>query len=200
VAFQAVPDCAKVLVHFASGPLTASIGLWFAQQNFTLEGMQTLRDEIDTAFLVPVVAPLSENVNITGITIYDMRSATGPKLVHVYDPVLSGNEQSTPTSFGNAACISFYGEGRGQANQGRVYVPGIGEAQADQTDIQTATLGFLVDAFEGLRDTPPTGWTWSIVSRVLNGVPRAVGVYTPVLTVTSRNPRWTFQRRRVPRP
>jgi hypothetical protein len=199
--FIPIPNTVKVICRYGSGDHFWSNVLHFTREEFTYEDMQAMAVALGSGFFQELKEPLPASVSILGVTIYDMRTETSPKLVHDYSPAITGGQtDEPPVSLVAAAVISFYGAGRGQANQGRAYIGGLPEADADEGRVQSGQYEVVRAAFATLVTDPPTGWTWVVASTQFNKLPRQVGVTTPVVSVVGRSNIWARQGRRIKRP
>lgn len=200
MAFIPLPNTAKAVIRLTSGDSVWSNVLHFTMAGFDVADMQDLATALGTGFLQEYKEPLASSVSIIGVDIYDMRSQDGPVIHHTYDPAINGGQSDEPpVSLIATAVVTFYGAGRGKNYRGRAYVSGIPEQDADEVRVQQGQYDVLVAAFDTLRTSPPTGWTWVIASTQRNGVKLAEGELHPVVSVVGRSNRWGRQSRRVRR-
>lgn len=200
MAFQPAPDCARVVLHMNSGDVFASNTFHFAMPGFDDNDLDAIAAHLDTSFIDDFMSPLSENVNCTGYTLYDIRTAEGSRIVHTFGTPVAGEQVGeTPSNFIGAAVLSYYASGRGKSNQGRLYIAGVSENDADERRVQDSTMTALRDALTALITTPPPGWTWVVLSRYKDNVKRATATYSPVVRVVARTGIWGSQKRRVKR-
>jgi hypothetical protein len=196
--FQPVPDCAHVRITMLTGELDASINLAFAKPGFVSADLATLIDHLEANFLNSLKPAINGNYTFEHIYAWDLSAVDGYKSEK--DISIAGTGSGNPVSPALATVVSFYGNKRGKWNQGRNFLPGLGEDHVDQTDIQAVITTGIRGAYETLITNPPTGWQWVVVSRYLNGAKRTNGVYIAVESVVVRSGRFGVQRRRTDRP
>lgn len=200
MAFIPFPNTAKVLIRWTSGANVWTNVLHFTKQDFSIADMTQLATDLGTGFFQALKEPFSSSVSITGVTIYDMRAADAPRLIHNYGSAIAGGQaDEPPVSLVAAAVISLYGAGRGKSNQGRLYFAGIPEADADEERVQSGQYEVLRAAVATLVTNPPTGWVYVIASSQTGGVPRTTGQTVQVVSVLGRDGKWGRQGRRVNR-
>jgi hypothetical protein len=195
MAFIPVPDAAKVTIFGHTGDKEWTVNLWFAMPGFDSNDMTNLADYlydwIDTSFRVP----LSDNTTVDSLTIYDMRTEDGDKVVKSVG--LAGAQTGSPATVASACVVSFYGTKRGKWNQGRNYVTGLNEADMTEDEMDSTVATTIRDSYRYLYNYPPTPWVWAVVSRYLNGSPRTNGVWTAVVSCIVRNLVLGTQKRRL---
>jgi hypothetical protein len=202
MTFIPIPDTALVRLTMVTGEalLEATIGLYFERADFTYEQLVDMVSDLAGGFAADLMDPLDSNYTATLLTAWDMRSADGYKVLHTLAIAGGASVMNTPLSPAECCVVSFHGDKRGKWNQGRVYVAGISEQNADQVDIDSGTVATILACFQGLLDDPPAGWQWVVASRYLNKVARTVAITAPVTGCLVRSPRFGFQRRRAQRP
>jgi hypothetical protein len=202
MTFIPVPQCVHVKFSIKTGTaeLPANFGLYFQRQEFGSAEMEGLLDELESGFCADVMAHLDSNYNMHQITAWDLRSVDGYKATKAVNIDGGSAPGNTPLSPADCMVVSFHSAKRGKWNQGRVFLAGISEQNADQVDINGTLITEELLAFTNLISDPPTGWTWVIVSRRLNKQPRTEGIWSAVTGALVRSPRFGIQRRRAQRP
>jgi hypothetical protein len=202
MAFIPVPNAVFVRIRLitAVAGLEATLGIWFEKTGFSQPDMEDLADHLEANFIPDLMSELSDDYTANLISVYDMRTVDGYVHHSVIDIAGGSDPADTPVSPAQCCVVSFSAAKRGKWNLGRNYVPGLTEQDVDQVDVGATTQAALVAAYEGLRDDPPTGWTWVVCSKHFNKAPRAEGVVAPVENVQIRSGRFGFQRRRARRP
>jgi hypothetical protein len=197
MAFIPVPNAAYVRLHYKVGDvLTASIGFWFTKEGFGVEDMNDLLDDIAANFCNTYKASCAEVTTLNRLEAYDMRAPDG---YHVVKNISIDGAKTglPPLSPATSLCVSFKNSKRGPWNRGRAYCSGFAEEDADEMDWESNVTTNILAAFQSLIDTPPTGWTWVICSKIFNGEPRATGLCSAVTEVLINSTRFAIQKRRA---
>lgn len=201
MAFVPVPDAALAVVEWSTGPLSWTNTLWFIHPTFGNNELIALGNLV-AAWADSYIAPeLSQSVTRGAVTIYDMRTSDGAKLVFDDDPA-SGNEPTPPSPLNGAMVVTFYTGGRGRSSRGRNYVTGFGEADVS-TDTYTtqALLDAIELAYQNLQSLAAAqSWVHVIVQKYQDGVALTEGIPHPVVSYNVRSGLLGSQRRRIPRP
>lgn len=201
MTFIPVPSAAMaILTYDVSNLTTINNTLWFTKTGFTTADMEDLLDYI-TAWSDDHILPnLCTAVALEHVTVYDMRTETGPKVE--VSPVAATGSIGTDIGAINAACvITFYTGNRGRSYRGRNYVTGFPEADMGALGFTSTThTAAVAGAYELLLTEPATwGFEWVVASRYTNGAPRQNGVTTAITSVAVRNAYFGSQRRRINR-
>lgn len=135
--------------------------------------------------------------------VYAVSMTTGfsPTFTNVVSPEVAGTYTGTPLPNNVTLAISFRTSGRGKSSRGRNYALGLTESSLSSTlgqSVQTTYAADLVAAYNALFVGLPTDWTWVIISRSVNGAPRANALITPVQSVILTDLTIDSQRRRLP--
>ena len=201
MAFIPVQDTVLVRLHMRTGEaaLGGSISLHFHKPGFTLEDMEDLLADLETGFVTDLMGPLCDDYNAYRLEAYDLNAQDGLKVTREIDIDGGSEGTDTPLSPALSCVVTYRAAKRGKWNAGRNYVCGLTEQGADQVDIQQSIITDIVAAYTSLIDTPPSGWTWVVVSKMLDGVPREFGLIAPVVAALVRNARFGIQRRRAKR-
>jgi hypothetical protein len=146
--------------------------------------------------LLPLLSSAIALVRLVG-TLLDAVDSIAVTL-NVSPPVSGGiAAESLPN---NASyTITFLTSQRGRSFRGRNYVPGLTIDSVASNTIAPATRTGLLDFYTGLRAAIlESNYTMVVASRISNGVPRAVGVTTPITGFTTFDTVVDSQRRRLP--
>lgn len=200
--FIAVPDVAQVSMRYSVSGQQCENTLYFLAE--TTPGSSDLVDLATfcrgwrDVYLKPLqgVHCLFREAYAVSLT-----SATAPTGAYVENPPEAGDYTGTPLPNNVTVSVSFRTEGRGKSSRGRNYALGLTETALSSTlgqSIQATYAADLLAAYEELITTPPTGWTWVIVSRYTNGAPRGTGIYIPITSVILADDTIDSQRRRLP--
>jgi hypothetical protein len=200
MSFIPVPQCVLARLKFVTGLtyLEASLNIWFQRAEFGKSEMEALNADLESDLITDLMLCLTNPCKAVGITTYDMRAEDGIKVESTFE--ISGTGGELPLSPATCCLITFGNDQRGRWGRGRLYVPGLDEEWCDELDITALNADAILAAFQqNLLTSPPSGWTWVVVSRRHNKQPRTEGVYSPVTWAKLRNYRFAFQRRRAQR-
>lgn len=134
-----------------------------------------------------------------GVTAHDISVVNGEKYELVISPPYPG-AVGLPSVPNNVAVVaSLITSKTGRSFQGRTYLPGIPESEVLGNTVLVAQTTAYVNAFIALQAQLTLAASELVVASFISGgVPRAVGVATPVTSVAVKN-RVDTQRRRLPR-
>jgi hypothetical protein len=201
MAFQSVQDAASLTLLWAQGTAFSWRNVFtFSKSGFTFSDMETLGEVADEAFSSSGLSSyLSTSVALLTATVTDLRTQGLPQAVEVIG--YAGQVTQDPVSPGLAVVVTLRTALRGRAYRGRVYLSGFVEGEMDNGAWSNAVINAADAAIESLKSlTALEGWTLSVVSRQLDGVPRLVGITTPVTTIEVRSNKPGTQRKRIARP
>lgn len=97
--------------------------------------------------------------------------------------------------------VSFRAAFAGRNFRGRNYIPCLTNSQVTGNVIDSGFINDIRTQYEELitgGGTTPAGWIWVVVSRFLNGLPRAAGVFNEIFSVIVVDNIVDSQRRRLP--
>lgn len=151
----------------------------------TFTNIQTAMSGVITWVEDYLATVLSTEVDIISLTGTDGEHAEGTQIVHVFDPVVSG-EIAANVSSTNVACVVSLRSGQtGRSARGRMYIPGLAES-----DILVNTIGatrlaaiaaVMAQLIEGINTVDPQHFL-AINSFYTNNAPRAAGRMLNVTT------------------
>lgn len=200
MAFIAVPNAAMVEIRQTYFGQQIENTLYFefpSAPNPT--DLQGLADDIDTWFTSQVLS-----VGLVSTLVYnetyvtDLATATSPTAVSTVNAGDTGSDNVSAGMPGNVTiCMSIRTSSRGRSSRGRNYISGIAEGAVTGNQFSSTLAASLTAAYEQLITTPPTGWSWVVVSRYSNGAPRATGLKIPVTSVGVVDLNVDSQRRRL---
>lgn len=193
--FVPIPDVCKAVVGATTGARDWSFSLYFAQPGFDSVDMQSLAEYLEDTWLVNLADELSDNTKIKQLTLYDMRSEDGDKLVTALD--IDGTAIGVPASVASACVVTYYASKRGPWNRGRSYITGINEEAIDEYTVTQGKADGIRDVFKELLTEIIAGWTWVVVSTYKANEKRLEGVWAPVISAIVRNLVLGTQRRRL---
>lgn len=136
---------------------------------------------------------------------YEARVIVGrrwrPGLVPAASRIATGNfgALSGPSHPGNTAkAITFDNGTTSPHRRNRNFIPAIPRDQTTQNTIKATYAALAIDSYTQLITKPwAPDWQWVTVSQVLNGLPRVLGLRTPVVRVRIVSPTLDQTRRRV---
>jgi len=162
--------------------------------------LQTLADAI-AAWMTDIYAPLI-NVAWSGVQVAcrDLTTENGFSSFSALTAVVGGvSGEAAPNNCSMA--VSFRTAFSGRNFRGRNYVPVLTNADVTGNNIDSAFAANIVATYELLMaggSDLPAGWTWVVVSKVLNGVPRVAGVFNEIFSVLVTDLVVDSMRRRLP--
>lgn len=124
--------------------------------------------------------------------------ANGPAIEYVAGLPASGTGTSAAVPNNVAVVVKWTTAQRGRSYRGRTYHLGIPQASVSGSTLTTGYRNSLGTAWSNFVIVPGTpAWNLVVCSRYSNGLPRTVGLATPV-TGYAINPTCDSQRRRLP--
>ena len=206
--FVPVPNSALVEVRFLNFLQHVENTLWFNRADAPdVANLTALATAVKAWWLAQMKPLQPTSVLMNEVVATDMSSATGPQ---VSIPAVTGDQGvvSSPSLPNNCSlAVSFRTASRGRSFRGRNYIPALWEQGVDDNTVQPTIVAAIQLAYEQLIiDTgiAAAGWTWGIASR-FHGVdaqhkpiPRATGIFTPIVSVVIVDPTVDSARRRLP--
>lgn len=141
----------------------------------------------------------SSDIALTTVTALNLDEESGEKVTLVIAPPTEG-ALAPPTVSNNVAIVASFATAKtGRSFRGRAYHAGLNEASVTDNDIGVARAAAVVGHYADLVTSLAVQNALLVVGSFQSGgVPRAVGVATPVESV-SMNTRVDTQRRRLPK-
>lgn len=201
MAHVLTPNCVKACLRYVSnGQNTCNVihidmGAEPTDADLTILG-GTLVDWW-SAQIKPLTHP---NTSLVAIEMMDLSSEDDDGRLYVTGLPLAGTATGTPYPNNVTVCTKFTTGLTGRARRGRTYHNGLASSLIDagQQQISTGARNALQTAWYSLIGAiGGEGWTWSVLSTILNGVPRTEGLMTPILNAFT-NLVLDSQRRRLP--
>lgn len=162
-----------------------------------------LRDVADmlTNWWVTEMADLTHGgTSLQAVEVVDVSADNQEGIVSTAGLPVSGTHTGTALPNNVTVCVKCATGFTGRTRRGRKYVAGLEreQAQADGQTLTEVARQAFEDAFRALvTDAATAGFTWVINSIMEDGVPRLVGLNTPVTDI-SVNGTLDSQRRRLP--
>lgn len=148
------------------------------------------------AFVMP---QLSVDCLLREVYVVDLTTATSGTATQAVIPNIPGGNGGESMPNNVAYCVSLRSTNRGRAFRGRIYIPGIPQGVVENSRVTLAWQNAIVAAVESVRGGMlGDGYTMTIASKFSNGLPRPVGLPTPVIAVTAVDNVLDSQRRRLP--
>jgi len=141
----------------------------------------------------------SEDIALNAVTALNLDEENGEKVTLVVSPAIPGTvvDEATPNNVAIVASLSTVKTGR--SFRGRSYHAGLNDASVTENSISTAKAALIVTAYGSLITSLAVQNAELVVASFQSlGVPRAIGVATPVDSI-SVNTRVDTQRRRLPK-
>lgn len=138
-------------------------------------------------------------ISLVAVKATDLNSASAPAVVITTGLPLVGTAASASMPNHVALTMTKRTALRGKSHRGRLYHPGLVEANCTGNNVIGANVSGLVTIYNLLRTLTTTvgGWELVVVSRVQEGITLVAGEFTPVTNFTSDGV-IDSQRRRLP--
>lgn len=129
----------------------------------------------------------------------DLTTATSPTYSRSFVPPIAGTGSGAAMPNSVATVTSFRTAGRGRSSRGRNFFPGLTENYVTGNEVALAVINDIVAAYELLMGggTFPSAWVWVVLSRFLDGSPRAAGLAQAIVDVLSTSLTVETQRGRL---
>jgi len=191
MAFIPTIGAIELVVHFTVGGLPCSITLTLGTG-----GVPPTATQLEDAALATngwatgtLGDWLSNQLEFTGVTAYDLTSASSPTFTVVNAPTIPG-AVADPMISGNTSIVaSLRTANRGRSSRGRNYVTGVPNAsKLDPFHSTTTFAANLLGAYlTGLAAFATAGFTWMVNSKYTLGVPRTAGFLQQVNAIVVDN-------------
>lgn len=182
------PDSAEVVIHWTLFGIPVSITLAATKPGgFNSTEQADLADKVDFWLTGALQPDLSEDILYTGITTTDKRTSTGSVINKTPSSPVAGGVDATSLQINSAMVMSPRSINRGRSGRGRKYVPGIPVSDlADQTKFTTLGVSTIAGDFGSLDSNMNTaGFSWTIPSEQMGGVPRTTAVMQEVASLVN---------------
>lgn len=199
MAFIPVQNTAEVVLQGKQGTADAFNTLYFEQgEPFTvgdLEALLTLVEDWWGDMIAPLVVP---QFTMPSMKATSLQTEFAPSITDSDFLVHAGTYAGVPNPAQVSMVVTFRTENRGRSFRGRNYVPGTPQAELfDTSTWQADYIASMTAAYEDLATRlNATPFTHVVVSRVSFGVPRLLGLATPVNAYQARSKVGT-QRKRI---
>jgi len=202
MVFIPVPNVAEVHLRYTqSGQLTENVLYFEGVPPVDGLALRMLAADIFNWWNANLKPLINAQTFLREVYAVSLDSATSPAGTFAPSSPVAGTYIGTPLPNNVTIAVSFRTEGRGRSSRGRVYQVGMSETSLSSAQGQTVQAAYatdLVDAYDLLRTSPPSTWTFVVVSRYTGGAPRITGLAQPVTQVILTDTFVDSQRRRLP--
>jgi len=200
MAFIPVTNCVMAELRFTLDGQHVENTLYFQRASaWTAPLGVLLGDHLFTWWVDNMAPDLSDAISLDTVHVTDLTTVSGFAVDFVpaaSEPGIVGNP-SLPNNC--AICISFRTEARGRTGRGRNYICGIPQSHVTLNTLDTGDGIDFVAAYNALPTVAgASAATWVVVSRFLDGAPRAAGLTRSITTVILQDLTIDSQRRRLP--
>lgn len=158
----------------------------------------SIADLFEAWFDTSLASAVSADIKLAQITVLNLDEENGEKVTNVLVPANPGTRAGAAMPNNVALVASFATAKTGRSFRGRSYIAGLSEDDVGGVGVDTVFAAGIVTAFLALiTDMAVDDEQLVVASFQSGGVPREVGVATPVDSV-SCNLRVDTQRRRLP--
>lgn len=183
MAFIPWPNSVKVILEFVVAGIPVTVTIATTKPTALVSGDVAAVTEAVRAWAVAELMPdLSDKIQLTRATGYDMTSSTGQVVVNQSGLPVAGTLGGSVTDIGSAFDISFRTPNRGRSGRGRNFVPGLAVSQRADSALWTTTAAADIAAdyltLSSALSSP--GFDHTVASEQLNGVVRNPAVMQPV--------------------
>jgi hypothetical protein len=127
----------------------------------------------------------------------DLTSATSFVSTNVDHAGVTGSAEGVASPGSVAFCVSFRTGNRGRSGRGRNYWTSVPTSQITGNFLSPTYRNLILAVYNRLILTPPSGWTWGVLSRFHSGAARVAGLFQPITTVVAVDDALDSQRRRL---
>lgn len=198
--FVPAPNVAMVEMRYTYQGQQVENTLYFeAQGTISVAIMNTLGANLAALYSSLVQANMPTSLSLREIYITDLTTETSPTVTFTGTLPLVGNDGQPAMPSSVTLTMSFRTNGRGRSSRGRNYLLGITENEVDNNFVSSTFYGPWESFYQGLLDlAEDETWTWVVLSRIQDGLPRAVGLAQPVTSFLVVDTVVDNQRRRLP--
>jgi hypothetical protein len=187
------------LVYLWQGQFVQNVLHYDTPGATTITEMEELGDLLVDWFDVQLQPQVTSQLSLVEVKLTDLTSEFGPVVEWTTGlPIVGTNiGQTMPNNV--AIVMTKRTVFRGKSFRGRIYHPGLVEAQVTNNQLVPATQTLLLTNYNALVELEGAGglYTLQVVSRYTNNAPREIGVATPVISITTDG-FIDSQRRRLP--
>lgn len=202
MAFIPVPNVAHVLIQGDVDGQECDNDLYFVHTTGAIAAsdLSNLALGIGTWWAGGMLSILNEAYTFRRTRARDLTTAVGFVVESSFTPTPGGvSGEAAPNNC--TMSISFRTAFAGRNFRGRNYVPCLTNAEVTGNHIGSTFIGDCITQYSELISgggSTPAGWTWVVVSRFLNNLPRTTGVFNEIFSVIVVDDIVDSQRRRLP--
>lgn len=216
--FVPVPNCAELVLQYRSNLQDVRTVLNFAHttsEDWDETELARLIDDAYTAWTDNLKGIFPSPITIVGLTARNLNSETGPAIEMPIIPAVPGTSPGTPVPDNVAFALRKVTGRTGRSYRGRIFHFGMPTValsdpghllDAAVTDIQAAYNNFFVDmaSMEAGRQHVVVSRYSGMENVIVDGrytrrpIPRASGIFTDVVSISSKDNVLDSQRRRLP--
>ena len=199
MAFQAVPDCAKIaIVHARAGEQMVNILHATRAGQWGLTELDALSAAVLNQWAAGLMPYLSQSVQLLRVDARGLRAQADVTTTAIPTTGVFGGYQASALPGNVAFCLTLSTGLTGRSNRGRIYIGGLHEAAiAGDSILQSFADTFRNELGLVLNEIRNTGWTPVVVSRRLNNAPRATPATIEITGVRYADRILDSQRRRL---
>jgi len=195
----AANTCKAELVYNWDGQIVENVLFYTPQATLTLALMNELGAYLVNWFNVTMKGQLPTTISLINVRLTDLTTQTAPVANYATGLPIAGTSASPSLPNNCALVITKRTAFRGRSYRGRIYHPGLMEADVTNSQVSSGKVTTLLAAYNLIRlfTNLGTDWVMSNVSLVSGGFARVVAEVKPVVSFDSDG-RVDSQRRRLP--
>jgi hypothetical protein len=182
MAFIPVPFGVKVVIEYQIGGKPA-INVFFviADHEIEIADLTDIAEIVRSSWVGGILPNLSNELSLMSVTATDVSKADGGQVINMTDLPATGGVAQPAAPNQVAAVLSLRSGYTGRSNRGRLYLPGIPENVAGQTELGSAFRTAIAGQFQAMKASlVGEGYTPVIASFQHLGVPRTTAVVQPI--------------------
>lgn len=199
--FVPVTDVAEVMVRYdyLNQQCENTLYFYYDAGAINASALQNLTGDLATYWVNEYMTDASQDCSLREIYAIDLSSAIGPSYTYNTGFPVSGGDLNPGAPGGTTLCISFRTVARGRSFRGRNYFVGLPKTALIGNTVSSVKANSILATYQGMvgGNAISSNWTWGVVSRIQNGVPREEGIFTPIIAASLVNYDVDSQRRRL---
>lgn len=201
MAFVPVADTYQVELRMSYLDQQVENTLYFqAKPDAATPTLAALANEVLLWWNASIRPYLSSQVTLREIYVTDLSSVDGEAYTFTPPTPLPVGGDTAAALPGNVSlAVSFRTAKRGRSFRGRNFIVGLVEPAVTGNNVSADFANGMSDGYNDLLSgSLSDDWSWGVVSRYTNNLPRAAGVFTPVTSAIVVDTVVDSQRRRLP--
>lgn len=180
-----VPNTAQVEIIYDYGSIVMEnvLNFTYTAGPFGLAELGEMADVVASWVFTYWSQEMSEAIQVSSILAKSLDPATPYELIPDREYPIVGTVAGNVLPSNICALVSLRTGTIGRAYRGRIYMPGLVEADVTANAIaptRTTSIGDAIGALPLALIADAPNWSWVVVSRQLGGVPRVSGVTTAI--------------------